>query len=150
MPAAENGKLLYSKKLLPLQENSEVICLCVSSNSNLAVSCGRMLHPLPLQLDHHKGASTQAAAWMGWLREGSYKARVRLSHSSPRLLRLLGQSLTQEPTSVTRRVYWTQPGWAASQPCSKLAGPFPIRHFWKTLDRVVQMTAVYPGHVEEG
>lgn len=61
-----------------------------------------MLHPLPLQLDHHKGAPTQAAAWMGWLREGSYKTRVRLSHSSPGLLCLLGQSLTQEPTSVTR------------------------------------------------
>lgn len=63
-----------------------------------------MLHPLPLQLDRHKGALAQAAAQMGRLREDIYKVRVRLSHRSPGLYGLLGQSLIPEPTSDTRRV----------------------------------------------
>lgn len=76
-----------------------------------------MLHPLPLQLDRHKGAPAQAAARMGRLREDIHKVRVRLSHRSPGLYGLLGQSLTPEPASDTRRVS------AECRPCDPLPSP---------------------------
>ena len=90
-----------------------------------------MLHPLPLQLDHYKGAPASTSTLRDHGGKGIYKARGSLSHSCPGLCpSVRGLSLRQEP------------GFILQDRLHQYVHPFTIswlfltRRFCRTLDKL--------------